>query len=297
MALQHVADQLADPAVTDDDDAPRLVAGRREAGEIGIVGRRARGDPRGERRERGNGHHRQGHRHHQMRADLRPHEPLRDARADQGEREFAAGTEQQRDLARHGETQPQRQRQHENDRGLDRDQSERKAEREQRPGDDRADVQAGADRHEEQAEQQALERLDRHLDLAPVFGFGQQQSGDECAERHRQAGHRRHDRRAHDDQQARGHEEFRRMRLGDLMEQRPQQQPAGADDERQRGRRRQDGEQQSLAQAAAQALAAHAEHRHHEQHGRDHQVLRQQHGESGAAGRLFRAGDVRPASE
>ena len=143
----------------------------------------------------------------------------------------------------------------------------------------------GADRHEEQAEQQALEGLDRHLDLAPVFGFGEQKSGDECAERHRQAGRRRHDRRAHDDQQARGHEEFRRMRLGDLMEQRPQQQPAGADDERQRGRRGQDGEQQSLVQAPAQARTARAEHRHHEQQGRDHQVLRQQHGEGGAAGR------------
>ena len=55
-----------------------------------------------------------------------------------------------------------------------------------RIGDDRADVEPRADRNEEEAEQQALERLDRHFDLAPEFGLGEQQAGDEGAEPHRE---------------------------------------------------------------------------------------------------------------
>ena len=50
-------------------------------------------------------------------------------------------------------------------------------------GDHTAEIEPGADRDEEQAEQQPLERLDRHLDLAAELGLGEQQAGDEGAER------------------------------------------------------------------------------------------------------------------
>ena len=50
-----------------------------------------------------------------------------------------------------------------------------------------AEVGGHADRHEEQAEQQPLERLDVGFELVAVLAVGQQQTGDESAERHRHA--------------------------------------------------------------------------------------------------------------
>ena len=54
---------------------------------------------------------------------------------------------------------------------------------------------AHADREEEHAEQQALERLDGGLDRLAELGLGQQQAGDEGAERHGKPGHRPRPRR------------------------------------------------------------------------------------------------------
>ena len=50
-----------------------------------------------------------------------------------------------------------------------------------------AEVGRHADRDEEQAEQQALERLDVGLELVAVLAVGEQHAGEEGAERHRQA--------------------------------------------------------------------------------------------------------------
>ena len=50
---------------------------------------------------------------------------------------------------------------------------------------------AHADREEEDAEQQPLEGLDRRLDGLAELGLGQQQAGDEGAERHGKPGQRR----------------------------------------------------------------------------------------------------------
>ena len=49
-----------------------------------------------------------------------------------------------------------------------------------------AHVDAHADGEEEDAEQQAAERIDRRLDGAAELGLGEQQAGDERAERHRE---------------------------------------------------------------------------------------------------------------
>ena len=57
------------------------------------------------------------------------------------------------------------------------------------------EIDARADRDEEDAEQQSLERLEVDLDVMPVLGLAEQQAGEERAERHRQAGRAGHARR------------------------------------------------------------------------------------------------------
>ena len=66
-----------------------------------------------------------------------------------------------------------------------------------------AHVDVHADGEEENAEQQSFERLDGRFDRLAVFGFGEQQAGDEGAERHGQAGLVGDDTRGDDDEQAR----------------------------------------------------------------------------------------------
>ena len=102
-----------------------------------------------------------------------------------------------------------------------------------RPGlaQDHREIDAHADGDEEEAEQEALERLDVGLELAPVFAFREQHAGEEGAERHRQA-HRVHQRRGGDDeQQRRRREDLGRVALGDPAQHRPQQQSAAEDDD------------------------------------------------------------------
>ena len=69
----------------------------------------------------------------------------------------------------------------------------------------RASQQAEVDRHadgdEEEAEQQALERLDVGLERVAVLGAREQHAGEERAERHRDAGQRHQLRDADDEQQ------------------------------------------------------------------------------------------------
>src|SRR5271166_5436039 len=83
----------------------------------------------------------------------------------------------------------------------------------------------------------ALERLDRHFDLAAVFGLGQQEPGDEGTERHREAARRGGQAVAQHHQETGGHEEFGALRLGHEMKERPQRNTPEDDQrsERQRG--------------------------------------------------------------
>ena len=64
----------------------------------------------------------------------------------------------------------------ENDR-LQHDQAERQAENQVRAAQEQPDVDRHADRDEEQAEQQALERIDLRFEFVPVFRIGQQHAG------------------------------------------------------------------------------------------------------------------------
>ena len=90
-------------------------------------------------------------------------------------------------------------------------------------------IDPGADREEVEPEQQAPERLDRHLDLAAIFGLRQQEPGDKGAKRHRQMARRGGQPVAQDHQQARRHEELGALGFGDEMEERPQREAAEND--------------------------------------------------------------------
>ncbi len=107
------------------------------------------------------------------------------------------------------------------------EQSEHADADEQRVAHGQADVGRHAHRHEEEAEQQALERLDVRLQLVPVFRFRQHHPGGEGAERQRQVGPAGQGRRTNDDQQGGGGEQFAGLGAADGAEQRLQQIAAG----------------------------------------------------------------------
>ena len=70
---------------------------------------------------------------------------------------------------------------------------------------------------------QALERLDLRFDLVAVFGIGEQQSGEESAERHLDMRQLHQPRRAEHHEQGRGREHFGDLRAGDDAQHRSQQ--------------------------------------------------------------------------
>ena len=101
-----------------------------------------------------------------------------------------------------------------------------------------AEVDVHADGEEEEAEQQALERLDGGLDRLAELGLGQQQPGDEGAERHRQAGQTAATTALPTiTNRVAATNSSLRLGGGDQAEQRPQQQAADDDDDADRQRR------------------------------------------------------------
>ena len=163
---------------------------------------------------------------------------------------------------------------------LEADQRRGEAEDEPGLGGDQGGIDLGADRDEVEPEQQALERLDRHFDLAPVFGFRQQQPRDEGAERHGKLARRRGEAVAEHHQQAGGHEEFRALRLGDEMEERPQREPAEDD---QRGERERGRNQPADQRRAEPAFAAAGEGARRDEERSDREILEEQHREARAS--------------
>ena len=157
----------------------------------------------------------------------------------------------------------------------------------QRFAPDEAEIDVHADREEEDAQQQAAERVDHRLDGAAVLGLRQQQAGDEGAERHRQAGIGRDHARADRDQQGGGHEEFRIVGAGGQPEQRLQHEAADdgddADGDHRLGQRHDDAVDHRGALGASAERADQEQQRHHGK------VLGEQDGETGAAGRRHHA--------
>ena len=105
--------------------------------------------------------------------------------------------------------------------GLDGDEPDHRGEQPERLARQLAKIDVHADGEEEDAEQQALERLDGGLDGLAELGLGQQQSGHERAERHRQAGHAGGNGGADDHEQDGGHEQLGRAGGRDQAKDRP----------------------------------------------------------------------------
>ena len=152
-----------------------------------------------------------------------------------------------------------------------------------------AEVDAHADGEEEHAEQQALERLDGRLDGLAEFGLGQQQAGDEGAERHRQAGQRRRRRRCRRSRTGspRRTARWRPVAATSRNSGRSSSRPTmtiSADGQRRLRQRQHDAGRAIEPPVAAPRMRDEQQHRH------DGQVLRQQHGEAGAAGRRSSGG-------
>ena len=115
--------------------------------------------------------------------------------------------------------------------GLDDDQAGDAAGEPKRIAQQLAHVDIHADGEEENAEQQALERLDGGLDRLAVFGLGEQQAGDESAERHGQARLIGNHAGGDDDEQNDGDEQLGGARVRHQAKQRPQQYAAENDDD------------------------------------------------------------------
>ena len=126
------------------------------------------------------------------------------------------------------------------------------------PRDDERRIDRGADRDKVEPEQETSERLDRHFDLAPIFGLRQQEPGDESAKRHRQVARCGGQPIAEHHQEACRHEEFGALRFSDEMEERPQREPAEDDKGRQDKRRRNECRQELPCEAPLSAAADNA---------------------------------------
>ena len=87
----------------------------------------------------------------------------------------------------------------------------------------RVELGRHADRDEEEAEQQPLERLDVDLQLVTVLGLGEDDASGEGAERHRQAGEPGDRRRAGDDEQRHRGEDLACLGATDEAKQRSHQ--------------------------------------------------------------------------
>ena len=177
----------------------------------------------GDQQQRSDEHRDRDHRDEQRADRCRDHARLRCALKDD-EAELAALREQEDEHRPLGQGQRHRARHRPQQRGFQQ-QERRDQQRDQAgPLQHHREVDAHADGDEEESKQQALERLDVGLELAPVLAFGEQHAGEERAERHRQP-HRLHQRRGGDDeQQRRGGEDLRRVAARDPAERRAQQQ-------------------------------------------------------------------------
>ena len=143
-----------------------------------------------------------------------------------------------------------------------------------------AHVDIHADGEEENAEQQPLERLDGGFDRLAVFGLGEQQAGDEGAERHGQAGLIGNDAGGDDDEQNDGDEQLGGTRVRHQPEQRPQQHAAEDDDD---GNGNHGLKQRSAETFEHRTAGTRGQDRDEHQDRNDGEILGEQDGKAGAA--------------
>ncbi|MNE04238.1 hypothetical protein D3C80_967620 [compost metagenome] len=188
---QKFADQMSDPAEADDQDS--AVGGqdggvRRQALGLGFRGKGGalRQHPRQHRQQR-HGEHAEGGGQHGLAGQFGRRQPLDHAGRQDDEGELAGRAQHQGRFDGRSRGQTPGAGQDEDDQGLQQDQSAGQAQHRRRIGGDGVQIQADADADEEDAEQQAFEGVDGHLDLAPELGLGQKHPGDQGAQTHRQA--------------------------------------------------------------------------------------------------------------
>ena len=139
--------------------------------------------------------------------------------------------------------------------------------------DDDAELERQADGHEEQAEQDAAERLDVGFELVPVGGFGEHDAGDEGAHRHRQPGKLHQRRRPEHDQQRGGDHRLLGAGIGDDPEQRVEQIAPG---DQQRGDRADRDARTARSPGGGASRRAGGKQRNQRQQRHDGEVLEQQ---------------------
>ena len=149
-----------------------------------------------------------------------------------------------------------------------------------------AKVNAHADGHEKQAQQQRLERLQIGFQRAAVFAVGQQHAGQKSAQRHRQADPLHQRSNADHQQQRGGGENLRGAAVGNPAQQRTQQQSPAQNDARNGGDDAQRFKQPVRMGDGRVFAADGCQQRHQRQNRNRRHVLKQQNRKTGlAAGR------------
>ena len=121
-------------------------------------------------------------------ASIGREQSARSSETDDDEGELAALRQQDRDLGGNGSAHAEHAARRKQDHGLDCEQRGDRDENEADSIPDRANIDRHSDGSEEQADQQTLERSEVDLDLVAVLGLRQQQTGQECTQRRREAG-------------------------------------------------------------------------------------------------------------
>ena len=232
---------------------------------------RFRRQARDQHQQQRGGRHRQADDRHQPVTRGGVQQPGLRGFAEHHERELAAQRQHPAQQQRAAHVQPAgTQAKREQQREFHRQQQCHPGRDQQRLGGDPLQVDAHANRHEEQPEQQALERADLRFQFVPVFGFGQQHAGQERAKAGAQSRQLQQPGAAQHHQQRGGGEHFRHAGARDDAEQVAQQ---VAPAQHQRGDRQQRTGHVGHAQVGSAGLA---EQRDRRQQRDRREVLEQQ---------------------
>ncbi|MGF6272965.1 hypothetical protein ABIB38_001321 [Massilia sp. UYP11] len=278
---------LTDAAEAGDDDPgwrrrPRGAAalGQAAPGALAALSQQA-AEPRQHRRDE----QRQAD-HQRGRCARRRREHARaDGVGDHDEGELAALPEQQAALGRTAPRQRAGAQHQGRDGALDQHQGGDGAGHRPRRRERQAQVDGHAHRHEEQAHKQAPERFHHPFDFVPEFGFGQQQAGDQGAQRHRHPGRGRQGGETEGREQDERHEGVRLVGAREDAKQRMHDLAARQPDHGQPQRRLGDGAGCLHGEPGAVRAGAGRQRSGQDQQRRHGQVLQHQDGEHGLAER------------
>ena len=222
------------------------------------------------------GHRRENGRH------LRIEERAAAGRRDDHEGELARRGEQKGRLDRHGARTGNQAHGKEGDDALEQKQPEKPAGNDPQIAQHALQVEAHADSHEEQAEQQPFEGFEVDLGLVLELGFAKQETGQEGAQRQGKSCPGREHRRADNDQQQERHQEVAPA-LGRVAEDAVQAEAADQHDDRDRDRALNQRFEHCRQQTG---FAVPAQKSDQDEDRRDQNILKQEDGERGSTDRL-----------